>query len=244
MEFAKDSVVIIGVGPGASDLLPLRSQQYLATAEVVCGFTTVLKPVQMWLQPAAIQLQLSYKDQTARLEEAAQLAASGKPTVFCAWGDFNFSGKELVERVRLACQPYNLKIELVPGISSLQIACAQAGLAMEESLFITLHRRGGLEMATAEVVAEAAKNTRNLLILPHTFDLMPSALAALLVAAGQLTTRPLTVFERLTHPDERRLDTTLGELANNPHEFSDLSIVVLPMLTTPDSLAETAISHG
>ncbi len=222
-----ETVKVIGVGPGASDLLPVRSQKFLAEAEVVVGFTTVLKPVQPWLNPAARQIKLSYKDQEAGLAEAAALAAEGRKTVACAWGDFNFSGKELVDRVRSACQPYDLKLELVPGISSLQIALAQTGLAMEDSLFITLHRRGGLPAAQAEVLKMANRNERHLLVLPHTFDLMPPALAAFLVSNGQPGERPVTVFERLTHPDERRHELSLAELAASPHEFSDLSIVVL-----------------
>ena len=229
MDSKDNAVVIIGVGPGAPDLLPVRSQRYVQTADVVCGFTTVLKPLQEWLKPGAKQIQLSYKNQTAGLEEAAQLAAQGQQTVFCAWGDFNFSGKELVERVRAACQPLQLPILLVPGISSLQIACAEAGLAMEESMFITLHRRGGLDSAKADLLQAVARNERNLLVLPHTFDLMPPALAKLLLEAGQQGERSIIVFERLTHTDERRHYTTLSALAVSSHEFSDLSIVVLPL---------------
>lgn len=223
------NVAVIGVGPGAPDLLPIRSQRLLAQAQVVAGFTTVLQPVQEWLNPQAQQIKLTYKNQTAGLEEAARLAAAGKATVFCAWGDFNFSGQELVERVRIACQPYDLKIELVPGISSLQIACAKAGLAMEESLFITLHRRGGLETAQAELLKMVQRNERNLLVLPHTFDLMPPALANYLLQNGQSTNRPVLVFERLAHPDEREHHLKLVELAESQHEFSDLSVVVLPL---------------
>lgn len=229
MEFAENTVIIIGVGPGATDLLPVRSQRFVQQADVVCGFTTVLKPLQEWLRPEATQIQLTYKNQTEELERAAKLAGDGQKVVFCAWGDFNFSGKELVERVRLACQSYNLMIELVPGISSLQIACAKAGLAMEESLFVTLHRRGGLEAATRDLALAAKRAERNLLVLPHTFDLMPPALAAFLLQEGLAPERKIIVFERLTHPDEREHHLTLAELAASSHEFSDLSIVVLPL---------------
>ncbi len=222
-------VAIIGVGPGAPDLLPLRSLELLKRAKVVCGFTTVLKPIQGYLSPEVRQINLTYKNQVACLEEAARWAAGGLETVFCAWGDFNFSGKELVERVKQAGLPYNLEYELIPGISSLQIACARAGLAMEESLFITLHRRGGLEAAEAELALALRRGERNLLVLPHTFDLMPAALAAFLIQEGEDPARPVTVFERLTHPAEAEHHLNLAELAADQHEFSDLSIVVLPL---------------
>lgn len=228
MSSEKTEVVLIGVGPGAADLLPVRSQRHLSTAGVVCGFITVLAAVQEWINPEAQLVHLTYRDQDEMLAVAASLAAKGRKTVFCAWGDFNFSGKELVERVYQACQPYKLPVTLVPGISSLQIACALAGLAMEESLFITLHRRGGLDAAKAELLGAASRNERNLLVLPHTFELMPPALAKFLVLEGQPVNRPVTVFERLTHPDQREHHLTLGELAESAHEFSDLSVVVLP----------------
>jgi cobalt-precorrin-7 (C5)-methyltransferase len=75
----------------------------------------------------------------------------------------------------------------------------------------------------------ARRGERNLLVLPHTFELMPSALAAFLVAEGLPPDRPVTVFERLTHADEQVHNGTLGKLASCSHQFSDLSVVVLPL---------------
>ena len=58
---------------------------------------------------------------------------------------------------------------------------------------------------------------------------MPPGIAANAIADGADPDHPVTVFQRLTLPDEQRWDGTLAEVAQNcTDEFSDLSIMVFP----------------
>jgi len=76
---------------------------------------------------------------------------------------------ELIARVERHCG----KVDRIPGISSVQIACARGGLAMEETLFFTLHARDGIQAALEEIVAAAAAGKRHLIILPLPWSFMP-----------------------------------------------------------------------
>lgn len=226
-----NTAYLVGVGPGDPDLIPVASQKRLQAADCIAGFKTVNGIAAAWAGTDSDFIDLSYRNQEAGLEQAASLAAQGRRVVFTAWGDFNFSGNELVARIERACEAHGVQLDYIPGISSLQVAFARTRLPVEDSLFITLHRRDGLESAQQQLLHHVEENRRHLLVLPHTFDMMPAAIAAFLLERGQNPERRVCVMERLSAADEKITDFTLQGLSAVRDEFSDLSIVVLPVHT-------------
>ena len=214
-------MTVVAVGPGDPRMLTMRGRQALEAADLVVGFKTVLDVVTEWCGGAEVR-PMSYRDQEEVLEYAAGQAGQGKNCVVCCWGDLNVSAHELLARVYRRAE----KVELIPGVSSIQIACARAGIALEESLFITLHRRDGSEPALAELERYLREGLRNIILLPRPFDLMPPGIASDLVAAGIPAERPVTVYQRLTLEGEKAWSGTLQECADLSEEFSDLSIMV------------------
>ena len=215
-------ITIVGVGPGDPDLLTLKAQQAIQDADYVAGFETVLGPVRRWINGEALPMR--YRNQEDVLADLAAHAQDGKRCVVCAWGDLNFSAKELLDRVRRRAD-----VELIPGISSVQIACARLGLTMESSMFITLHARDGHEEGLRELTDHLRSQRRNLIVLPRPFDLMPAAIAASLRDDGIPPTTPIRVLQRLSLPDETLADYTIASLAQETAEFSDLTILVFPI---------------
>ena len=215
------SMTVVAVGPGDPRMLTLRGRQALESADLVTGFKTVLDVVAEWCGNAEMK-PMSYRDQEDVLEYTAAQAAAGKKCVVCCWGDLNVSAAELLARVYRRAE----NVELVPGISSIQMACARSGIAMEESLFITLHRRDGSESALSELEHYLGEGKRNIILLPRPFDLMPAQIAADLVSSGISADRPVTVYQRLTLEGEKAWTGTLAECAAITEDFSDLSIMV------------------
>ena len=216
-------ITIVGVGPGDPDLLTLKAQDVIRGADYVAGFETVLGPVRRWISGEAMPMR--YRDQEDVLERLAAHADAGKSCVVCAWGDLNFSSKELLDRVRRRAD-----VELIPGISSVQVACARLGLTMETSMFITLHARDGHEEGLRELAEHLKHRRRNLIVLPRPFDLMPADIAARLLDAGIAGETPLYALQRLSFDDESISEYTLASLASEDAEFSDLTILAFPML--------------
>ena len=216
-------ITVVGVGPGDPDLLTLQGQQALAAADLVVGFQTVLKVVAGRTGYAEVR-SMAYRDQEAVLDYAQEQARQGKSCVVCVWGDLNVSAKELLNRVRRRADA----VALIPGVSSVQIACARAGISLEESLFLTLHQRWDRGSELGELVDSLQQGRRNVILLPRPFDFMPPAIAAKAIADGADPAHPVTVFQRLTLPDEKRWDGTLAQCAQLPDDFSDLSIMVFP----------------
>ncbi len=216
------TITVVGVGPGDPDLLTLKARDMIRDANYVAGFETVLGPVRRWISGEALPMR--YRDQEEVLERLAMHAEAGKRCVVCAWGDLNFSSKELLDRVRRRAD-----VELIPGISSVQVACARLGLAMETSMFITLHARDGHEEGLGELADALKVHRRNLIVLPRPFDLMPAAIAAHLLERGIAPDAPLYALQRLSLPGETISEYTLSSLAAEEAEFSDLTILVFPV---------------
>ena len=217
------TMTVVAVGPGDPEFLTVKGREALADADLVVGFKTVLDVVAGHTGDAEVR-PMAYRDQEAVLDYAQEQARQGKSCVVCVWGDLNVSAKELLNRVRRRADT----VALVPGVSSVQIACARAGISLEESLFITLHQRWDRGSELGELVDTLRQGRRNVILLPRPFDFMPPGIAANAIADGADPEHPVTVFQRLSLPDEKRWDGTLAQCAELPDEFSDLSIMVFP----------------
>ena len=167
---------------------------------------------------------MSYRDQEEVLDYAQAQVRQGRSCVVCCWGDLNVSARELLARVRRRAD----RVELIPGVSSIQFACARSGIFLEESIFITLHQRKDSTSELSELVHHLKEGLRHVILLPRPFDLMPPLIARNLVEAGISPQRPVTVHQRLTLEGEQSWSGTLAECAATPDEYSDLSIMVFP----------------
>jgi cobalt-precorrin-7 (C5)-methyltransferase len=219
------SITVVAVGPGDPQMLTMRGRQALENADLVVGFKTVLDVVGQWTSQAEVR-SMSYRDQEEVLDYAQSQVRQGRRCVVCCWGDLNVSAKELLARVRRRAE----HVELIPGVSSIQIACARSGISLEESIFITLHQRKDSTSDLAELVHHLREGLRNIILLPRPFDLMPPLIARNLVEAGIAGNRPVTVYQRLTLEGEQAWSGTLEECGTSPDEYSDLSIMVFPRL--------------
>ncbi len=217
------SMTVVAVGPGDPQLLTLRGQQALQEADVVVGFQTVLEVVRPWLGGAEVR-PMTYRDQEQVLEYAAAQARQGRRCVVCCWGDLNVSAGELLARVRRHAG----QVDLIPGISSVQVACARAGISLEETLFITLHQRRDSTDDLTELVRSLQGGQRHIILLPRPWDMMPASIARHLLEAGLPADRPVTVYQRLTLEGEQEWRGTLAECAALSGDFSDLSIMLFP----------------
>ena len=214
-------VTIVGVGPGDSGFLTLKGKQAIEEADLVAGFETVLNVIRPFAKKAEF-CSMAYRNQEEVLDYAVSQVKEGKSLVVCAWGDLNVSAKELLERVRRRVD----HVDLVPGISSVQIALSRSGISLEDTVFITLHRRDGAGSALEELVHYLNEGRRSVILLPRPYDLMPAGIAAGLMEEGVPGDQPVTVYQRLTHEDEQSWSGSVSECAAITTEFSDLSILI------------------
>lgn len=115
-------------------------------------------------------------------------------------------------------------IEVIPGISSVQIAAALAGLAMEDIRFITFHKSGSIKAEKMELI-EALKKGKSIILLPRPWDFMPGDIAKFLIRKGIPPKIGISVYENLTLENEAVFNGSLEDLLKK--DFSDLSIMII-----------------
>jgi cobalt-precorrin-7 (C5)-methyltransferase len=212
-------------------MLTLRGQEALKNADLVLGFKTVLNVVEPWLGNAEVR-PMAYRDQEDVLEYAKKQVKQGKRCVVCCWGDLNVSARELLERVRRRAD----NVELIQGISSVQIAMSRTGISLEDAVFITLHKRADAASELEELVHYINEGRRHVILLPRPFDLMPAGIATGLLDAGVSGDLAMRVYQRLTLEDEKRWSGNVLQCSKVEEDFSDLSIMVfLSGTTTPEA---------
>lgn len=224
---AQPVVHAVGIGPGAPAFLTGRARGLLAEADVVVGFETVVEFASDAIQSDV--LTCGYADEGQTLQEFADRVAGGERGVALLMGDPNVSGYQFLGKVELAVEG---SVRVVPGISSIQMAASRARTPMEDTTFQTLHVRGDVTPALERVARDAGG--RHLIVIPRPYDWMPEDVARFFVERGASGDLDAIVFEHLSHDEESRTETTLGDLAAaaggdgaEDTAFSDLSILVV-----------------
>jgi cobalt-precorrin-7 (C5)-methyltransferase len=226
-EESAQPVYAVGIGPGNPEYLTPRGKRAIESADVVVGFETVVEFIDSEITGET--LTCGYRDEADTLGKFGERMAAGDSGTAVLMGDPNHSGYQFVGKVQRTVER---PVQIIPGISSLQIAASRARTPMEKTEFVTLHKSGDIAPDLARL--RSAVGDRHLLVLPRPYDWMPEDIAAELLesgADGDLTT---LVLERLTHDDEQITRTTLSELAARTTEtpddesvFSDLSVLAV-----------------
>lgn len=148
------------------------------------------------------------------LSEAMELVeASEGPVVVLASGDPGFFGIVRLLRERFA----EAGLDVLPGVSSVALAFARAGLSWEGAAVVSVHGRDGRSPCRAVNVCRAHPKVA-VLTSP---DFGPTELARELEGAG----RSFVVSERLGYPDERIFHGDAAAVAGE--EWKDPNVVLV-----------------
>lgn len=212
-------VWVVGVGPGEPEYVTLKAVKLIDGADYVAGFKRALQVVERLVKGKI--LIIDYANENEVLKSLASEAKAGKKCAICCYGDPNFSDKQFVEKIKSVY----MDVKVVPGISSVQVSCAKAGLAMEESMFITFHKSGPINNEKEELLRVVKEGHRNAIVLPRPWDFMPKDIAKFLIDNDVAKNLEVAVHENLTLSNEIVHVCKLSDLLNT--EQSDLSIIVI-----------------
>lgn len=148
-------------------------------------------------------------------------AAKGKRVVVLASGDPLWFGAG----AKLAALFGPDAVEIIPHVSSFQLAAARLAWPIETCACVTIHGR------ELERLARPLHPRAKLLILSADGS-SPGAIASLLAARG-FGRSAMTVFERLDGPKERRIDGVAGTWNHAPGD--DLNLVAVACVADPDA---------
>ena len=127
-----NKVYAVGVGPGSPSFVTNVIKDVISKCDVVIGYGYTLKTIEGFLNGQQ-KIEVTMKNQE---ESYQKIAAEDDHTILVPFtGDVNFSESEVVDRL---IEIFD-EVEIIPGISSIQVAAAKARVPIDKSKVITMH---------------------------------------------------------------------------------------------------------
>ena len=207
-------IYIIGIGPGASEYLTKKAVDTVKASDYTVGSTRAIE----LFDDVQNKIAFNVKELLDKLEEGVELACDGNTVSILSTGDPGFSGV-LNTVLRISAEKGFPKesIEVIPGISSLQLAAARCHIQWDNANVMTFHGRENIED-----ILPVINNGKTTIALPSR---KVKDMAQFLIDNGVDENREVTVCERLSYPDERIVEANLKEIAQS--EFTYMCIMVI-----------------
>ena len=225
-------VFAVGVGPGSQNYITEIVKKIIVDADVIVGYQYTLNIIADLIHGKKIHV-ITMMDQEKTYQQIKKELGS-ETLVVPFTGDVNFSESEVVDRL---IEIFG-DVEIIPGISSIQIAASKAKIPLDKSKVITMHVTASIEEKKLEL-QKAVIDGYNIILIPRPWPkdsekhFMPSEVAFYLKKNGFNTSKiPVHVFESLTNGKEQTFTGNVQELEGK--EFSDLSVMVISQ-TKPES---------
>ena len=221
---------VIGVGPGSPAYLTDAAKQAIKKSRYIAGYKYTLATIGSVIDRDRQQVfEVTMRTQEDVYQNVYKKMKDGEHCTVPFTGDANFSESEVVDRLLEIFGDDN--VEIIPGISSIQIAAAKSRVPTDKALVITFHVTGDIEQKKADLL-QAVRQDRSVILLPRPWPrdpskhFMQSEIAKFLRQSGIDTAKlKVWVFEHLTTENETTFRGSVADLEGR--EFSDLSAMVI-----------------
>ena len=225
-------VFAVGVGPGSPNYVTETVRKIIADADIIVGYKYTLGVIADLIKDKKIHV-ITMADQE-KTYQSIKKELGDEVLVIPFTGDVNFSESEVVDRL---VEIFG-DVELVPGISSIQVAASKAQVPLDKSKVITMHVTIPIEEKKLDL-QKAVIDGQSVILIPRPWPndpqkhFMPSEVAFYLKKNGFDTPKiPVHVFESLTNGKEQTFTGSVQDLEGK--EFSDLLVMVIGQ-TKPES---------
>ncbi|BDQ31965.1 cobalt-precorrin-7 (C(5))-methyltransferase [Nitrosopumilus zosterae] len=217
-------IFAVGVGPGSPKYVTEIVKEIIENCDVIIGYKYTLKTIEHLTEGKEV-----YEITMNNQEESYQkiLPELGDKTLVIPFtGDVNFSESEVVDRL---IEIFG-KVEIIPGISSIQVAASKAQVPLDKSKIITMHVTTPIDDKKLEL-QKALIDGFSVILVPRPWPkqpdkhFMPSEIAVYLRVNNFDTSKiKVHVYEAITTENETSFVGTVKDLEGK--EFSDLSVMV------------------
>jgi len=219
-----NKIYAVGVGPGSAKYVTEQVKEIIQNCDVVIGYRYTLKTIQGLISDKEVH-EITMNSQE-EIYQAVKKKLDGRTLVIPFTGDVNFSESEVVDRL---IEIFG-DVEIVSGVSSVQVAASKAKVPLDKSKVITMHVSTSIEEKKLEL-QKALIDGFNVILVPRPWPsspekhFMPSEIANYLKKNGFETSKiKVFVFESLTTENESSFEGVVSDLEGR--EFSDLSVMV------------------
>lgn len=202
---------IVGIGPGDRKYLTLLAIETIESSDVLVGSQ---RSLDLFKDVEAKFVPLKPRDIPQTVKEAVGYLEEGLKVSILSTGDPGFSGM-LKTMQKLSPET---ELEVIPGISSVQLASAKVQVPWDTANLITIH---GGKAPTEDLLEKIDTNNKNI-ILPNRHI---SELAEYLIDHGFSPAHDITICEKLSYPDEQVVQVTLEEARHM--DFGYMCVVII-----------------
>ncbi len=204
------AITVVGIGPGSPDYIIPAARRAIADSDVVVGGKRALdtlvegpqKRVFITADLAALEREIRAVPPTQKIT----VLVSGDPGYY-----------SLLQWLRRTFPEEN--IEVIPGLSSIQVAFSRIAESWYDATLLSFHGRVPEEK---ELVYQKGKKLAFLTDAQHN----PAYIAQVLLAHGWPAESRAVAMERISYEDEKRLDTTLDACAQSEGFFHSVLVVM------------------
>ena len=219
-----NKVYAVGVGPGSPKQVTDFVKDIISQSDVVAGYKYTLKTIEKHLAGKDVR-EITMTNQEDVYQDVLKKMPD-KTMLVPFTGDVNFSESEVVDRL---IQIFH-DVEIIPGISSVQIAASKARVPLDKSKVITMHISTPIEEKKLEL-QKALIDGYSVILVPRPWPnqpdkhFMPSEIAKYLKSNGFDTSKiKIHVYEAVTTENEVIFEGYVDQLEGK--QFSDLSVMV------------------
>jgi precorrin-6y C5,15-methyltransferase (decarboxylating) CbiE subunit len=223
---------VVGVGPGSTKYLTDYSKEAIKNSNFIVGYKYTLSTIEHVIDKSIQKVfEITMKNQEEIYQHVFNdLMKDNDRCTVPFTGDVNFSESEVVDRLLDLFGDDN--VEIIPGISSIQIASAKSRVPLDKATIITFHITGDIEEKKIELVKSVTDN-KSIILVPRPWpsnpskNFMPSDISVFLRKNGVDTSKiDVWVFENLTNNEKETVYKGKMDSLENK-DFSALSVMVV-----------------
>ena len=223
------TVYAVGVGPGSPKYITETVKKIILDSDFIIGYKYTLNTISDLIHNKEVY-EITMENQE-KIYQKISRELGGGILVVPFTGDVNFSESEVVDRL---IEIFG-DVEIIPGISSIQVAASKAKIPLDKSKTITMHVSTSIEDKKIEL-QKALIDGYSVVLVPRPWPkdpkkhFMPSEISKYLKQNGfDTSVMKVYVFEALTTENEIGFEGMVDQLEGK--EFSDLSVMVFDQAT-------------
>lgn len=222
---------VIGVGPGDPDYITQIAKEKILISQYIVGYRYTLRTIENLIDKETQQIyEITMQNQESIYQYVYGNMQDNDYCTVPFTGDVSFSESEVVDRLLEIFG--NENVEIIPGISSIQVASSKSRVPLDKAFVVTFHVTGDIRQKQIELI-KSVLDSKSVILLPRPWpndlskNFMPSDIALFLKNNG-VNTREIDVwiFEYLT--DKEKETIFRGKMIDLENKtFSDLSVMVI-----------------
>lgn len=198
------NLFIVGVGPGSPQYMTCIAIDAINKSQYIIGYKYTLDIIENIIDRTRQKVhQVTMWNQESIYLNVYKKMKDGEYCTVPFTGDANFSESEVIDRLLEIFGDDN--VEIIPGVSSIQVASSKSKIPLDKTHVLSFHISADLEKKKKELI-NAIKDEKSVILLPRPWpadpsrNFMQSDIAKFLRFNG-IDTSLLNVwiFEYLTH---------------------------------------------